>query len=383
MVKSKSKEMNKYLKLFLILAGVFIFMGLLYGWFIIDAQNKFDRLTGGEEITSSELALTLLNIEEIEKATNLKGSIIPLLPQFNDKLAVEDAEKYGYQDLVARLFLSKNSGDLLIDTAITLFDTEGQAENFLEKKAEETGVKTTKSFEETVLTVYNAYQGDEINPPSATLRFVIQNLVAKITVYGGNPTIDYTNTGLLSTIVISLATEQKKKIEQLLEGKIQEIINIYQTNMAFNNLPNELSNAELIGISYFTQEEWLGETGDLKKSELKGFKSGAMENFKLKNLPGHVLSVVIIEFDNKENALKEQKVFFSEGVHIDDETSQMLKLPKTLNEFSVARISDTMAEMQSVHRLYLYDLALVSPYGKFDKENARELLVKYGEEIFN
>ncbi len=382
MVKSKSKEMNKWLKLVLILVIAAVFIGLFYSWFILDAQNKIERLTGGEEITSSELALTLLTHEEVENLLKLQGATLPLLPQFNDNLHAEDTEKYQYADMVARLFISKKSGDTLLEDVITLFDNEEKAQTFIMTKAEEAGARTTQSFEGTVLTLYTTQNGDENNPPSATLRFAIKNLVVKITLYGDNPTIDYTNADLLGALLLKLATEQKNKIEQLLSGQLLEKINLYQTNMALNNLPDSLSGAELIGLLPITQEEWLGETRKLGENNLQGFKSGAIASFKLPDMPGHVLSVVILEFENKEDASREQQVFFSEGAHLEDESSEVLELPKTLSDFSAARASDTMTEIQAVYRVYLYDIALFSPYYELDKANARKNIAKYGEEIF-
>ncbi|MBI4918960.1 hypothetical protein HY837_03455 [archaeon] len=382
MVKKKSKEMNKWLKLVLILAITFLFIAAIYEWVVWDAQNKIKKLTGGEEITSSEIALTLLTQVEVNQAINLEGSIRPLLPQLNDKISEEDAEKYGYEDLVARLFISKQSGDLLIEDVLTLFKTEEQAKNFLRLKSQEAKAKITKSFNETILTSYSTSKGDETNPPSATLRFVINNLVAKITVYGGNPTIDYTTPELLGALIIPLATKQKTKIEQLLKGELPGSINIYETNMALNNFPDKLSGAELIGIVPITKEEWLGETRKQEENKFTGFKSGAMGSFKLSNMPEHILNIVIMEFESKEDALKEQQAFFTEGVHLEDNSSEALELPKTLSDFSVARISDTIAEVQSVNRVYLYDISIFSPYSELDKNNAKKNIAKYSEEIF-
>ncbi len=382
LAKKKSKEMNKYLKLVLSLLCAVILIAAFYGWFVWDEQKRIERITGGEEITSSELALTLLNQEEVENAINLKGSILPLLSQFNDKLVAEDVEKYGYSDLVARLFIGKTSGDIIIESVLMLFDSEEKAKNALMKKAEETGAKTSYSFEGTVLTSYQTLNGDENNLPSATLRFAIKNLVAKIVVYGGNPTIDYTTPELLGALIKPLATEQKNKIEQLSKGELPGLEKIKQTNMALNNMPYALPGAELLGVVPITQQEWLGETKKTEQNELKGFVSGAQGNFKLPNLPGHVLSIVIMEFENKEDALMEQSLFFEEGVSLEDKSSEELALPEQLKSFSMARISNGMAEVQAVHRVYLYDIAIFSPYEEFDKEKAREEIVKYAGEIF-
>ena len=382
MVKMKSKEMNKYLKLFLILLITALFIGALYGWYYWDEQNRIKRLTGGNEITSSELAFTLLNQEEIEKTLSIKDTTLPLLPQFNDQLSSEDVAKYDYSNLVVRLFVSKNSGDVLVENAISLFDSEEKAQNFIMAKANEIKAKTSYSFNGQVLTLYLTSQGDENNLPSATLRFAIKNVVAKITIYGRNNVIDYTNPDLIGALVLKLATEQKSKIEQLLNGEITKSVDLQQTNMALNNLPDKLSETERIGIIPITQYEWLGETGNLKKETIPEFKSAAFESLKLKSLEGHVLSIMIIEFENKDDALREQELFFTEGVHIDDKTSEVLPLPKSFNKFSVARISDTMAEIQAVDKVYLYDISIFSPYGALDKVKAKEKIIKYAQEIF-
>ena len=381
MVKMKS-EMNKYLKLFLILLITALFIGALYGWYYWDEQNRVKRLTGGNEITSSELAFTLLNQEEIEKTLSIKDTTLPLLPQFNDQLSSEDVAKYDYSNLVVRLFVSKNSGDVLVENAISLFDSEEKAQNFIMAKANEIKAKTSYSFNGQVLTLYLTSQGDENNLPSATLRFAIKNVVAKITIYGRNNVIDYTNPDLIGALVLKLATEQKSKIEQLLNGEITKSVDLQQTNMALNNLPDKLSETERIGIIPITQYEWLGETGNLKKETIPEFKSAAFESLKLKSLEGHVLSIMIIEFENKDDALREQELFFTEGVHIDDKTSEVLPLSKSFNKFSVARISDTMAEIQAVDKVYLYDISIFSPYGELDKVKAKEKIIKYAQEIF-
>lgn len=377
MVKKKSKEMNEYLKLVLILLVAFVVIAALYEWVDLDTESKIKRITGGEEITSSELVLTLLTQEEVESAINLKGSILSLLPQFYDKLNPEDVAKYHHSDLVARLFISKNSGDLLIDTAITLFDSEQKAKDFIMLRANESGAKTSYSFNGTVLTSYLTSNADETNPPSATLRFAINNLVAKIIVYGGNPTIDYTTPELLGALIKPLATEQKTKMEQLLSGKIPGSLNLGETNMALNNMPYTLPGAELIGAIPITQQEWLGETQKLGTDKLQGFVSGSQGNFKLPNLPKHILSIIVMEFENKEDALKEQQLFLTEGAHLDDSSSEELTLPESLKSFSTARISDSIAEVQAVSRVYLYDIAIFSPYGEIDKEKAKEEIVKY------
>src|SRR3989338_2265105 len=382
MVKMKSKEMNKYLKLFLILLITSLFIGALYGWDYWDEQNRIKRLTGGNEITSSELAFTLFNQEEIEKTLSIKDTTLPLLPQFNDQLSSEDVAKYDYSNLVVRLFVSKNSGDVLVENAISLFDSEEKAQNFIMAKANEIKAKTSYSFNGQVLTLYLTSQGDENNLPSATLRFAIKNLVAKITIYGRNNVIDYTNPDLIGALVLELATEQKSKIEQLFNGEITKSVNLQQTNMALNNLPDKLSETERIGIIPISQYEWLGETGNLKKETIPGFKSAAFESLKLSSLEGHVLSIMIIEFENKDDALREQELFFTEGVHIDDKTSEVLPLSKSFNKFSVARISDTMAEIQAVDKVYLYDISIFSPYGELDKVKAKEKIIKYAQEIF-
>lgn len=382
MVKNKSKEMNKYFKLFLILLIAGLFILALYGWYSWDEQNKIKRLTGGNEITSAELVFTLLNQEEVEKILSIKDTTLPLLPQFNDQLHSEDVAKYDYTDLVVRLFISKRSGDVLVENAISLFDSEEKAQNFIMTKANELGAKTSYSFNGQVLTLYLTSQGDENNLPSATLRFVIKNLVAKITIYGKNKVIDYTNPDLIGALVIKLATEQKSKIEQLLNGEITNSINLKQTNMALNNLPDKLSETKLIGITPINQNEWLGETGNLEKQTISGFESGAFESFKLQSLDGHVLSILVIEFENKEDALREQELFFNEGIHVTDKTSQVLSLPDSINKFSVGRISDTMAEIQSVDKVYLYDIAIFSPYENLDKEKAKEKIIDYAKEIF-
>jgi len=381
MVKMKS-EMNKYLKLFLILLITALFIGALYGWYYWDEQNRVKRLTGGNEITSSELAFTLLNQEEIEKTLSIKDTTLPLLPQFNDQLSSEDVAKYDYSNLVVRLFVSKNSGDVLVENAISLFDSEEKAQNFIMAKANEIKAKTSYSFNGQVLTLYLTSQGDENNLPSATLRFAIKNVVAKITIYGRNNVIDYTNPDLIGALVLKLATEQKSKIEQLFNGEITKSVNLQQTNMALNNLPDKLSETERIGIIPISQYEWLGETGNLKKETIPGFKSAAFESLKLSSLEGHVLSIMIIEFENKDDALREQELFFTEGVHIDDKTSEVLPLSKSFNKFSVARISDTMAEIQAVDKVYLYDISIFSPYGELDKVKAKEKIIKYAQEIF-
>jgi len=375
-------EMNKYLKLFLILLITALFIGALYGWYYWDEQNRVKRLTGGNEITSSELAFTLLNQEEIEKTLSIKDTTLPLLPQFNDQLSSEDVAKYDYSNLVVRLFVSKNSGDVLVENAISLFDSEEKAQNFIMAKANEIKAKTSYSFNGQVLTLYLTSQGDENNLPSATLRFAIKNVVAKITIYGRNNVIDYTNPDLIGALVLKLATEQKSKIEQLFNGEITKSVNLQQTNMALNNLPDKLSETERIGIIPISQYEWLGETGNLKKETIPGFKSAAFESLKLSSLEGHVLSIMIIEFENKDDALREQELFFTEGVHIDDKTSEVLPLSKSFNKFSVARISDTMAEIQAVDKVYLYDISIFSPYGELDKVKAKEKIIKYAQEIF-
>ncbi|MBI5066058.1 hypothetical protein HZA97_07510 [Candidatus Woesearchaeota archaeon] len=379
MVKKKSKEMNKYLKLALILIVTFVVIAALYEWVDLDTESKIKRITGGEEITSSELALTLLTQEEAESAINLKGSTLPLLPQFYDKLNPEDVEKYHHSDLVARLFISKNSGDLLIDTALTLFDSEQKAKDFIMIRANESGAKTSYSFNGTVFTSYLTSNADENSPPSSTLRFAIKNLVAKIIVYGGNPTIDYTTPELLGALVKPLATEQKKKMEQLLRGELPGSLNLRETNMALNNLPYVLPGAELIGLVPITQQEWLGETQKLGTDTLQGFVSGAQANYKLPNLPKNVLSIVIMEFESKEDALREQQLFLKEGVQLEDKSSEELALPESLKSFSTARVSDTMSEVQAVNRVYLYDIAIFSPYDEFDKEKAKKEIIKYSQ----
>lgn len=373
--------MNKYLKLGLILLISILFIVLLYGWYEWDAQNKVEKIVGSQEITSSELILTLLNQEEIEKTLNLKGAILPLLAQFNDKLDIEDANKYGYSDLVARLFISKNSGDTLIETVITSFNSEEKAKNSLMMRAEQLKAKTSYSFEGKVLTLYMTSQGDENNPPSATIRFAINNIVSKIKVYGDNPTIDYTNPELIGALVIKLATEQKAKIEQSLQQGVDPR-KLIENNMAFNNLPNKISDAELIGMIPITQQEWLGETRKLEQDKLQGFKSGAQANFKIPKLPGHVISIVILEFENKEDALKEQQTFFNEGAHIEDTSSKKLSLPDSIKTFSLARTTDTMTELQAVNRVYIYDISIFAPYSDLNKQKTEEQLIKVSKEIF-
>ncbi len=382
MVKNKSREMNKYLKLFLILLITSLFIGLIYGWYSWDEQNKIKRLTGGNEITSAELVFTLLNQEDVEKILSIKDTTLPLLPQFNDQLHSEDVAKYNYDNLVVRLFISKKSGDVLIENAISLFDSEEKAQNFIITKANEVGAKTSYSFKGQVLNLYLTSQGDEDNLPSATLRFAIKNLVAKITIYGKNNVIDYTNPDLIGALVIKLATEQKSKIEQLLNGEITNSINLKQTNMALNNLPDKLSETKLIGITTINQNDWLGETKKLRQDKLQGFKNGAQANFKILDFPGHVLSVVVLEFENKEDALREQQAFLNEGSHLEDPSSKEISLPNSIKSFSIARISDTIAEVQSVDRVYLYDIAIFSPYEDLDKEKSKEKIIDYAEEIF-
>ncbi len=368
--------MNKWLKLFLILLISAAFISALYGWVIWDEQNQIKRVTGDQKTTSSKLVLTLLTQEEAEKATSLKGSIMPTLPQLNDHLDPEDAEKYNYQDLVSRLFISTISGDLVIEDTLLLFDSKESAQQFIRTRAEEMNARTSRSFNGTVLTLHTTSEGNENSPPSATLRFAINNIVSKITVYGKNPTIDYTNTGLLGTVAISLATEQKAKIEQVLSGKIPEL----KTSMALRNFPDKISGTELIGIIPITQNEWLGETKALKKKTLEGFISGAYGVFKIADIPGHALGVAIIEFKSKEDALKEQQEFLTTGAHEEDKSSEELKLPQELKSFSTARISDTMIELQAVKGPYLYDIAIFAPYSELDK-TAQQKLIRFSEEI--
>lgn len=372
--------MNKFLKLFLILLASGIVITALYSWVVWDGEKKIKEITGGGEITSSELALTLLTKEDVETAANVPGSVLSELPQFN---GVVEQDTYNSMDLVGKNFLGKQSAEEILENAISLYNTKEDAERFIESKAQEAGnTKTTRSFDDNILTLVLTSKGNGDTLPSSTMRFAVGTLVARITVYGNNSTIDYTDTGLLTTVALNLATRQREKIDQLLAGKLLDSVNLWKTNMALNNFPKTLSNAQLMGKVPFSDHEWLGETRDVKRDSIAGFASGASGRFKLADTPEQVLDIVIMEFKNKEDALKEQRLFFTEGIHLEDKTSKELSLPDSVKSFSVARTSDTIVELQAVKGIYFYDIAIVAPFAEeFDQEKAARNLIRYSEEV--
>lgn len=379
---TKKGKKNKWLKLVFILLGSAVFIGTIFLWYNWSTNKKVNELIGGSGITSSKLALTLLTKDEVESATHLEGSLFPQLPQFSDQLAVDDVNHYNQKDLVARSFIGKNTDEVSIENALSLYDSQQAAEDFIMGKAGEFNAKTTRSFENQVLTLVITSNGDANTVPSSTMRFAIGNLVAKITVYGDNKTIDYTNPQLLTSVVESLATKQKEKMEMLLSGNVPGVEELSKTNMARDNFPNTIPDTELIGKALITQYEWLGEIKDTKRETIPGFVSGMLGRFKIQGNANQVLDILVMEYTNHEAAVAEQSAFFTEGAFLADKSSKKLSLPASLNSFSVASVNDSIAELQAVKGNYLYDIAIQSPFAeKFDKDQATNYLLKYSEKI--
>lgn len=375
------EPINKYLKLALILGFAALLIAAPLWWYDSDKKSQLEEITGGKEITPSELAFTLLTKNEIEEALSLKGSILPRLPEFSDQLAKEDVTKYGYEELAARQILDKQ-GNIIAENAITLFKSSVQAEDFILTKAKEANnAKTSRSFGNSILTLSSTSRSSADTPPSSTLRFSIGSLSSKITIFGKNSTIDFSNPDLLTSLVMKLATKQKEKIELLNSGTLPGVDTLKPTNMALRNLPRSVKDATPIGKTLVTESEWLGETYVPNKTSIPGFTSGAYTRFKLPQLPEHALDIVLIEFKSHEDALKEQSLFFTEGVSLDDKSSQKLDLPESLKTTSVARLSDSIVELQAVKGLYLYDVAIIAPFSDLNRDKARVLLLQYSQEI--
>ncbi len=360
------------MKLILILFVAFGLSLALYGWV----------MRSGKQITSSKLVLTLLTKEDVDVATKLQGSLLPQLPQFSDQLSVEEVGKYGYKDLVAQIFVRKHTPEVIIENALTLFDTNQQAEQFIEAKAKESNnAKTSRSFEGKVLTLVLTSSGDKKNLPQATIRFAVGNVAARITVYGRNKVIDYTNPQLLTSVAMKLATVQKEKVEQLLAGKAA-LDGDLQTNKALRVFPTIFSETTFLGLVPITQFQWLGETVDEKRSAIPGFNNGAFGRFKLQRDADLVVDVTVIEFTSHQEALGEQSRFFREGVHLEDKSSKVLAVPEALKSLSVARTSDSIVELQAVKGTYFYDISVQAPFTeKLNKEKATEYLLKYSQEV--
>lgn len=383
---SKESMGKKWLKLFIILLVCAGFIAAMYYWFTSDAENKFREISGGSEITSAELALAVLNNDEVNGNLNLNGSVRAQLPQFNNIIFKEDVQKYGYKDPVGRFFVAKKDGAVIVDNAVLFFDTPEKAQSFIETKAKESSAKTTLSFDSKIPTLVLTSIGDENSPPSSSIRFAVNNLTAKVTVYGKNSVIDYTDPALLTAEAQKLATVQKEKMEKLLAGQNQSSVNVYQTNMAMNNFPNSITGAKLIGKTYMSQEDWLGETLDPRES-IPGFISGAYGRFlpeSTSSTDGNadfILDVTIMEFAEPEDSVNELKGFLTTGANIMDKSSKELTLPQSLMSFSLGRISDSIAEIQATKRVYLYDISILPVGENFNKDQATKTLIEFSEKI--
>ncbi len=373
--------MNKWLKLVLILILALGGSAALYLWVSSDIDSKIARLSGGAEITSSELGLALLTGEEAETALSLPGVLLPCLVYFNDQIATDDVAKYAYSDLVTRAFVSKQSGGPVADVAISLFPSAEAAEQFLQTKADEAGVAVGHAFDDDSLTEVDMYPGGEDGPPSLTLRFAVQNMVGRVLVYGNNDVFDVTDAGLLVGSGDLLARDLKLKMETLASGQLPGTVT-WTENFAFNRFPWDLEGGTFIGLNPITQYDWLGETNVLDR-EITGFMSGVSGTFKLNEQEGYVVDILIVEFDSHEHALAEQATLLTEGAQLEDLSSRVITLPSDLSEFSLGRSSDLLAEIQSVDGVYLYDISVFAPFEDTDRSLAEAQVVEFTEQIFS
>lgn len=355
-----------------------VFGVLAGGWYLL-ASGKFSLpgLMGGQKISNEQLALALLTGDEIATTTRMQSKVIPQLVQFNDRL-YDEAKKYNYRSLVARETVLAPSFASFFTEALVLFDTKEQATQFIFTKAKEADDATvSQSFGGTIptLTLVNAGTPDELG--SVTIRFAIDTIAVKVQVYGNAGTMQSVSAALMPWAK-DLATKQKTKIEDMFSWNAAVLVE----NNAYKMLPKAPKGYSVIGKTTISLNEWLGATYD-RKSTLPGFVSGGLVRFKAPDLANttNAVEVVVLEFATEKDALAYQDLFFKEGVHIEDKTSEKLDLPASLSKFSVARTSDEINELMAVKGNYLYDVT-VMPFGDvFDKKAEAATLIRVSEEL--
>lgn len=365
-----AKNGPSFLLPLIILAGIFI--AILFGW-----QKGF--LTKKTDISSNDLAQTLLTKEEMETAAKMEGKLAPTTIEFNQSFDLEYDAKYGNELFVARITYDRSTGKNAVENALLGFDSNEKAENFIKMKAQEAGnANVTYSFDGKVPTLTLVSANTPDSQGSVNMRFAIGRLVTRIQVYGDVETMK-TAEVLLTPIALDLATKQKEKMESLLAGSLRAPSEPQNNSMA--RLPKNINGATVVGSFPVTIDEWLGITEDFQKDTLPGLVSGGLSRYRLDSRPKDAVEVTVLEFASNQDALNYQNTFFTEGAHLKDTTSKKFDLPESLSGSSVARTSDNVDELAAVKGNYYIDISIISPFGEFNRDVATADLIRVSEEV--
>lgn len=330
-------------------------------------------VTDGIGQQDSEVALALLDINDVEYLDVFYDSVRPSLIEFNDHLQSEDWEDYMFFN--SRSWYDRASGALIMQNAITKYRLPAVAVDQVALLAGDAEpIDLLEPVGDTAIAYFTP--ADDGNTARLTYRFTVGQYGAKIHVIdvSGETDMLVAETNLLAQAA-ELARYQYTKLSDLLYGSGQEVV----MNDAMNHLPQTVSGTTPIGLTELIDDEWLGVQGDMISPEINGFVSGGLSRFRLDGRPDEVVEIVVMEFKTAAQAEAFRDELLSVGLAA--EVGTPITLPPALDSVADALGQDTMLELQATLDNYLVDVAVFAPFTEMNTTAAETDLIDFANEV--
>lgn len=358
------------------LATTFIMLGA--GCSLWNGKNQITKAP--LVVNDGTLAQVLLSATDVARQTGMENAR-PQLLELNHHLDATIPNDYNFY--VARSWYDRPSSNILMQNAITQFvDAAGAKATIIDQAKQHVLITIPEPVGDTAVAYYQA--ASDTDPATLVYRFTIGEYAAKVQLFLATnaPMSDTETQNVLLPIATSAIKIQAAKLTAFLSGNYV----VPEPNVVMKKLPTTLTGTTYIGTVPMTDPEWLGVSFDMERDNLIGYKTGGVSRFELKNKPGEVVEVVVMEFDTAEHA----KTFQEElKAGVDGKTTTKIDLPNDLTEKQTVQADaihrSGLVELQALANYdnTVIDISIFAPFANDDNPSADDLIRISKEAIGN